>query len=887
MYHKIFFILALFLFPFLTLAQDTETANVIGKVTDEEGLPIIGATVSLDETSIGTTTNIDGEYNLQIPAEKTFTLVFSYTGYVQQRRPNLRLKAGSGVRVNIEMQIYSTQEYIVTPFEKREIDAIYVEKKDIEKIVVTDGNLTSLIKFLAPGVTAGTGGELTSQYSVRGGNYDENLVYVNDFEIYRPLLVRSGQQEGLILPNGDMLDYLTFSAGAFKAQYGDKMSSVLDVEYRRPHDFEASVGGSLLGGSLYFGGSVYRDSVAKARKSAKRFSYTFGARYKTTSYLLSSLDVKGEYVPQFYDLQTNLIYDISKHWQVEFLGHYSNSIYRLQPQESSTTTGLFNYALRLSVAFQGQEISNFENYTLGAATTYLPWGASGKYIEKDTTATISSNLRFKLLASHYQSNENERIDIINDYRLDQIETGLGEDNFGEVVGTLAGGISHLFARNFLQANVTHVQLRGTYTNKHNRLSNNLENRHILKWGIGYKNEIIDDKLKEWRRVDSLDFTLPNQGGTSDLFIPEYIKTAIGLNSHRLSAFVQNTWIVKSTKNLFRMTSGVRAGYWTLNKEFIVSPRVQLYYSPLKFKNSDLDSTKTTKELTFKLASGLYYQPPFYRELRGLDGQVNTDVKAQKSIHILGGLVWDFVMFKRKFKFITEAYYKHQWDLVPYDIENVRIRYYGDNLATGYVAGLDLRLNGELVDGLESWINLSFLRARESFEGVRHGVRSARGTSEGTVVDTTWMSDVPKATDQLLIFSMYFQDNFPKAEWAEISLAFTVGSGLPFGIPGDNVEFRNTYRFVAYHRIDIGASFNVWNRKNFIKNKCKGNLDEWKAKKHPLRSIKRMWFSLEIFNLMDARNVAQNTWVKDFSNRSFAIPNTLTSRRINVRFKVDF
>jgi hypothetical protein len=887
MYYKIFGIIVTCLLAFSLQAQEIETANVIGKVIDEEGLPVIGANVFLEDTEINTQTNIDGEYNLQIPADKTFTLVFSAMSYTAQKRPNLRLEAGAGIRVDIQMGVYTTVEYIVTPFEKREIDAIYVEKKDIEKIVVTDGNLTSLIKFLAPGVTAGTGGELTSQYSVRGGNYDENLVYVNDFEIYRPLLVRSGQQEGLILPNGDMLDYLTFSAGAFKAQYGDKMSSVLDVQYRRPHEFEASVGGSLLGGSLYFGGSVYRDSAAKARKSPQRFSYTFGARYKTTSYLLSSLDIKGEYVPQFFDLQTNLIYDINKHWQVELLGHYSNSIYSLQPQEQSTTTGLFNYALRLSVAFQGQEISNFENYTIGTATTFLPWGAAGKYIENDTTSTVSSNLRFKLLASHYQSNENERIDIINDYRLDQIETGLGEDDFGEVVGTLAGGISHLFARNFLQANVTNVQLKGTYTNKHNRLRDNLENRHILKWGVGYKNEIIDDKLKEWRRVDSLDFTLPNQAGTSDLLIPEYINTSIGLNSHRLNAFVQNTWIVKSTKNLIRLTSGVRANYWTLNKEFIVSPRVQLYYSPLKFKNSDLDTTKTTKELTFKLATGLYYQPPFYRELRGLDGEVNTDVQAQKSMHVLGGLVWDFVMFKRKFKFITEGYYKHQWDLIPYDIDNVRIRYYGDNVATGYVAGLDLRLNGELVDGLESWINLSFLRARESFDGVQHGVRSARGTSEGTVVDTTWMSDVPKATDQLFIFSMYFQDNFPKAEWAEISLAFTVGSGLPFGIPGDNVEFRNTYRFAAYHRIDIGASFNVWNRKNFKKNKCDGNEDIWKAKKHPLRSIKRMWFSLEIFNLMDARNVAQNTWVKDFSNRSFAIPNTLTSRRINVRFKIDF
>ncbi len=883
MYQKIFLMLALLLVGMNLHAQDSETANVAGRVIDKETkLPLISALVYLeDNQEIGTVTNVDGEYNLRIPADKVVTLVFKYSDYPQVKRPNLKLKAGKAVRVNIEMQPTYTDVIIVQPFEKKEIDAIYVEKKDIERIPVTDGNLTSLIKYLAPGVTSGTGGELTSQYSVRGGNYDENLVYVNDFEIYRPLLVRSGQQEGLILPNGDMLDYLTFSAGAFKAQYGDKMSSVLDVQYRRPHEFEASVGGSLLGGSVYLGGAIYRDSADRANRASKRFTYTFGARYKTTSYLLSSLDVKGEYIPQFFDGQTNLIYDINSKWQVELLGHYSNSIYQLKPQESSTTTGLTDYALRLTTLFEGQEISNFENYTVGTAATFLPWGINGRY-SADTTKTVSTNLRFKLLASHYQSNENERIDIINFYKLDQIETGLGDDDFGEIIGTLAYGETHHFARNFLQANVTNIQLKGNYNYERSNNKNLHQSNHYLKWGLGYKNEVINDKLKEWTRVDSLGFTLPTD--TNAIIIPDYVNTQIGLNSHRFNAFVQNTWEIKSQKNWFQLTTGVSASYWSINKELTISPRVQLYFSPLKFKNNTNDTTKKIKELTFKLATGFYYQPPFYRELRAIDGTINEDVLAQKSIHVLGGLVWDFVMFDRKFKFITEAYYKYQWDLIPYDIENVRIRYYGDNLATGYVGGLDLRLNGELVDGLESWINLSFLRARESFDGVQHGVRELVGTK----VDTTFTSDVPKATDQFFIFSMFFQDNFPKAEWAELSLAFTVGSGLPFGVPGNNVEFRNSYRFTAYHRIDIGASFTVWDREKFKKNEDKfKNIAEWNARKHPLRGIKKMWFSLEIFNLMDQKNVASNTWVKDFSNRSFAIPNVLTSRRINVRFKVSF
>lgn len=871
------------LYTNFSFAQDEQLmGTIIGTVLLDDGTPGTGVLILVEGTDINTVTSVNGEYKLLVPANKRINISYSYLAYKTYKELGVKVAPKKPIRLDVTLlsDAISGPEAIVESFEKREIDALHVEKADIERIPTTDGNLTSLIKYLAPGVTAGTGGELTSQYSVRGGNYDENLVYVNDFEIYRPLLVRSGQQEGLIFPNGDMLDYLSFSSGGFKAQYGDKMASVLDVHYRRPYEFEASVGGSLLGGSVYVGGAVYKDSISKQRKVPNRFTYTLGARYKTTSYLLSSLDVKGEYVPQFVDIQGDFIYDINEKWQVEAIGHYSNSIYSLIPRESSTTTGLFNQALRLTTLFEGQEISNFENFTAGTAITFLPWGG-GRDKEIDTTATVATNLKLKLLASHYQSNENERIDIINFYKLDEIETGLGEDNFGEVIGTLAYGETHHFARNFLQANVTNVQLKGTWLyDRYERTG--IENHHWLKWGIGYKNEIINDKLKEWRRLDSLGYTLPVD--TNQVYIPNYIRTTVNLNSHRLNAYVQNTWEHKSMKHLFRMTAGVRASYWTLNKELIVSPRLQMYYTPRRYQNSIADTTKKTKDLTFKLATGLYYQSPFYRELRDLRGEVNTGVRAQKSVHVLGGIVWDFIMFKRRFKFITEAYYKHQWDLIPYDIENVRIRYYGDNLATGYVAGLDLRLNGELVDGLESWINLSFLRARESFNGVNHGVR----TLNGTTIDTTYLSDAPKATDQLVIFSMYFQDDFPKAPWARLNFAFTVGTGLPFGIPENNVQFRNSYRFAAYHRIDIGASFGLWDRKIHIDKKYDGNKALFKKmSKHALRGIRGIWVSFEVFNLMDVKNVASNTWIKDFSNRSYAIPNVLTSRRFNVRFKIDF
>lgn len=871
------------LYSNFSFAQDEKLmGTIIGTILLDDGTPGIAVTIFVEGTEIHTQSDENGDYKLLIPANKRVNIVYRYVSFKPYKELGVLVKPDQPIRIDVSLtsEAQSGPTVIVESFEKREIDALYVEKADLERIPTTDMNLTTLIKYLAPGVTAGTGGELTSQYSVRGGNYDENLVYVNDFEIYRPLLVRSGQQEGLIFPNSDMLDYLSFSSGGFKAQYGDKMASVLDVHYRRPYEFEASVAGSLLGGSVYIGGAIYKDSTSKKRKAPNRFTYTLGARYKTTSYLLSSLDVKGEYVPQFVDIQGDFIYDINEKWQVEAIGHYSNSIYSLIPQESSTTTGLFNQALRLTTLFEGQEISNFENFTVGAAVTFLPWGG-GRDKDIDTTATVATNLKLKLLASHYQSNENERIDIINFYRLDEIETGLGDDNFGEVIGTLAYGETHHFARNFLKANVTNVQLKGTWLyDRYERTG--IENHQWFKWGIGYKNEAIKDKLKEWRRVDSLGFTVP--ADTHQVYFPDYIRTTVNLNTHRLNAYVQNTWEHKSMKHLFRMTAGVRASYWTLNKELIVSPRLQMYYTPRRYQNSITDTTKKTKDLTFKLAAGFYQQSPFYRELRDLDGNVNTDVKAQKSIHVLGGVVWDFIMFKRRFKFITEAYYKHQWDLIPYDIENVRIHYYGDNLATGYVAGLDLRLNGELVDGLESWINLSFLRARESFNGVNHGVRSLNGTT----IDTTYLADAPKATDQLLIFSMYFQDDFPKAPWARLNLAFTVGTGLPFGIPENNVEFRNSYRFAAYHRIDIGASFGLWDRKIHIDKKYDGNKVRFKkTSRHPLRGIRGIWISFEVFNLMDVKNVASNTWIKDFSNRSYAIPNVLTSRRFNVRFKIDF
>lgn len=867
-------------------ASAQKMAAVAGTITDAEGNPIPFVTVYIEDladANVYTYSAEDGRYKIDVPAEERFTLAFSLVSYKKEKITGIKLEEGE-VR-QMDMTLASDEnvieEVVVRTWESVEADAQRISYEDIKEIPTTTMNLESMLQFLAVGVTAGTGGELTSQYSVRGGNYDENLIYVNGFEIYRPMLIRSGQQEGLTFPNPDMLLNLAFSSGGFKAEYGDKMSSVLDVKYRRPtRPIEASVSASLLGASAYIGGAVYKDSAAARKQTSPyRFTYAIGARYKTTQYLLGGLSVKGQYVPNFYDIQGNFIYDINPFWQVELLGNYNNSIYRLVPYSGESVTGLFNQALRLTTLFDGKEISNFENFMVGTAVTYK--------VPRLSSRDSTSRMRVRLMASHFQTYENERIDIKTFYRLDEIETGLGDDNFGEVIGTLAYGETHQYARNFLKAKVTQVQLVNDLVwEGAQELNDSTTREHeiFFKWGAGYKNEIIDDQLKEWFRYDSLGYSVPND--TTALPVYSYLNTTAKLNSHRVTAFAQNSWDIKLPKHHFRMTLGARLQYWTLNKEFFAVPRFELFYTPRRFTNPMSDETTKTKDLTFKLAAGMYYQPPFYRELRDLDGNLHTDVRAQKSAHFLGGVVWDFVMFKRPFKFVSEAYYKHQWDLNPYDVENVRVRYYGGNYMKGYVAGIDFRLNGELVDGLESWVNLSFLRARERFDSVQHKIRRF----DGSEIDTFLLADVPKPTDQLVIFSMYFQDYFPKAPWFKVNLAFTVGTGLPYGIPRNNVEYRNTYRYPHYHRIDLGFSFALWNQKQYITKHREQykNFEEFQRKsRHAFKKLRSAWLSIEAFNLTNNKNVASYTWVKDFTNRSYAIPNTLTSWRINVRLRVDF
>ncbi len=835
--------IGLLLFSSWILAQNTATIN--GSVKDENQVAIEFVTVYIDSTSQATETAQNGRYSISIPAEQKVTLVFSRIGYKEARTEILAMPARSSRQIDVTL-VSSSSDIEVVVKESKIQDAGIVREgvEQIKLLPSTTGNLESALPHIALGTSGGTGGELSSQYNVRGGNYDENLVYVNDFEIYRPQLIRAGQQEGLTFPNIDLIRDLSFSSGGFDAKYGDKLSSVLDVKYKRPDSLRASVSMSFLGGSAHVEGSlkIGKDNYRKLR-------YLIGARYKTTKYLLGTLDVSGEYTPNFSDVQAYVTYDISRDLQIGIMGNINRSVYQLIPDERSTAQGLISFALELFSVFEGQEVDDFTTQMGGVSLTYIPDRDRNPYF-------------LKLLASRFQSDENERIDIIGDYSLRQIESDLGSSNFGEVLAELGTGTQHQYIRNFLDIRLTNIEQKGGIELQLDPDDPEVTSSHFIQYSAKYQREEIDDWINEWERLDSAGYSLPYNDESVEIF--SVLKTRNKLNSNRFSGYLQETftWRKESVAEL-QLTAGVRASYWDLNKETIIAPRGQLLYKPLG-GNGDV---------SYRLAGGLYAQPPFYREMRGFDGVVNTNLKSQKSAHIVGGMTFDFYMGKRnpkKFRFITEAYYKSLWDMVPYEIENVRIRYYANNDGKGYVSGIDFRLNGEFVPGAESWINLSFLRAREQLDGVQHRA------FEGNDLTSSDVDAVPRPTDQFMTMSMFFQDYLRKNKNVKMHLNFSLGTGLPFGIPNNNIELRNAYRYAAYHRVDIGFSFSLW--------------DEARRAKRPthwLNFTRKTWLSLEVFNLMQVQNQASNTWIKTILEQQYAIPNFLTSRRINLRMRMDF
>ncbi len=843
---KVYFYFFIALFFLKNNNLTAQSATIYGTLTDvTTGSFVEVATVYAKGGSVAAESNDKGEYALKVPTGLAIKLIISRLGFKESVIEIRALSVGERYRVDVALSpLASTMEIIIKENRTRDAGIIREDVRELKYLPSTTGNLESVLPHIALGTNSGTGGELSSQYQVRGGNYDENLVYVNDFEIYRPQLIRAGQQEGLTFANIDLIRDLTFSSGGFAAKYGDKLSSVLDIRYKRPDSLRSSIGMSFLGGSAHVEGSKKLDA-----EGYRRFRFLAGARYKTTQYLLGTLDTKGEYTPNFTDIQAYLTYDLTRSWQLGLIGNYNKSSYQFIPTSRNTALGLVNFALQLYSVFEGQEVDDFTTAMGGVALTYLPDLKRNPYF-------------LKFLASTYQSTENERIDITGYYRLGEINTDPGSSTFGQVLSVLGTGVQQQYVRNFLTSNVTNVEHKGgvelqkTYDNSQKTSS------HFFQWSAKYQHEYIFDKINEWERLDSAGYSIKTNPDT--LNVRTVIKSRNTLSSNRLSAHFQDTYTLREDEKYeLQVTAGVRGAFWTLNREAFVTPRLQVLFKPLA----------GSQNISYQLSGGLYYQPPFYRELRQRDGIVNPNVVSQKSAHLVGGFTYDFDMpkfGKKKFRFIAEAYYKKLWDLVSYDVDNVRVRYSGKNDATGYVTGLDMRINGEFVPGAESWINLSLLRAREKLDGIQHRQREV-GQAEGVNV-----ADVRRPTDQLLTLSIFFQDYLPRNKNFKMHLNTTIGTGLPFGLPENNTVYRNTYGFAPYHRVDIGFAVALWDEARRLR-----------RPQHFMSFSRAAWLSLEVFNLLKVSNTASNTWIKTIYNSQYAIPNYLTSRRINLRLKMDF
>ena len=659
------------------MAQHLPTATVYGKVTDEHNHPIEMANVVVTELLVGQTTNARGAYELQVLSDTALVINFSFVGYEPKQVP-VRLKAGEKRKLDVTLKSVMTDLPDVV-ISDRAIDATSLTRLDAKQATLLPsigGGVENLIKTL-PGVISNN--ELSSQYTVRGGNFDENLIYVNGIEIYRPFLVGSGQQEGLSFVNSLLVNNIEFSAGGFAAEYGDKMSSVLDVTYKKPREMAGSLSLSMLGAEAHVEGVLGED----------KFSYLIGARYKNTAIALNMMETKGSYRPNFTDVQALFNYKLNHQWDLSFLGYYSKNRYCLVPQSSTAETGMINNVLRLDVYFEGQEV---DDYTTGLGAVTLEYKPN-------------KDLNLKFIASAYSAYETETYDILGEYWLGQVETSLGSEDQGNVVANMGSGAYLKHARNSFYAQVYNFDHKGT----------KVFDQNVLKWGLRYQRQNVDDIVNEWNMVDSAGYNLPHpldNAGVMPTVLPDIeldmfhrSHNVLGINN--VDGFIQQslTFPVRNDGEIV-VTGGLRANYWGYNNRVYVSPRAGIAYKP------DLEG----RDLVFRLSGGVYNQTPFYREIRNRDGSLYKDADVQRSYQVILGSDFKFHAWGRPFILTSEAYYKYLKNVIPYDIDNVRIRYYADQKAKGYVTGLDFKINGEFVKGIDSWASLSFMRGREIIDG---------------------------------------------------------------------------------------------------------------------------------------------------------------------------
>lgn len=777
-----------------TLTASAQSFTLTGRVVDEEQNPIELATVSCLEQGKVAMTNLKGEFSITLASADSVVVKFSMIGYNARKRLFRNPRGKQRIEIVLP-SMAALGEIVVTEKRRQTTGTERLDIKDMKGLATASGNAVEALIQQQAGVS--THNELSSQYNVRGGSFDENSVYINNVEVYRPLLIRSGQQEGLSVINPDMVESIGFSTGGFEAKYGDKMSSALDITYKQPKKFEANISASLLGASAYVG------------VGTKKFSMSHGIRYKTNRYLLGSLETNGEYKPNFLDYQTYICFRPNQRWSIDFIGNISDNHYNFVPTDRETSFGTMEDVKSFRVYFDGQEKDVFRTL-FGALTISRQFG---------------SNTKLSLIASAFRTKEQETYDIQGQYWLDDTETS---ENLG--VGTY---MEH--ARNYLTANVESFKL----------MLNHKTKRHTIEGGLTYKIEHVEENSREYEMRDSSGYSIPHTGDRLDLIYT--LNSRNTLNSHRIEGYLQDTYKFTSgeeNSTFYTLNYGIRFSNWSFNSETIVSPRASLAIIPA-FNNN----------MTFRLATGLYYQAPFFKELRDttkVNGvtvvTLNNRIKSQRSLHFVAAFDYRFKIKERPYKFTAEAYYKALSNIIPYNVNNVKVTYYGENMGSGYAAGLDLKLYGEFVPGTDSWVTFSLMSTKQKING----------------------KQVPMPTDQRYAINLHFTDYFPGTERWKMTLSLGFADGLPFGAPHKGLEYQN-FRAPAYKRVDVGLSYRAY--------------DNDDRKKHSI--FKNIWLGVDCLNLFGISNVNSYYWVTDVTNQQYAVPNYLTGRQINGRVIFEF
>ena len=774
----------------LSMTALAQSFTLKGIVTDDEGNALELATVACVAQGKVTMTNLKGEYSMTLQSADSVVIRYTMVGYKSRTRTLYKPQGTQTLRILLRAD-QQLDEVVVTERRRQTSQTEQLDLKNIKGVPTASGNAIEELIQQQAGVS--THNELSSQYNVRGGSFDENFVYINNVEVYRPLLIRSGQQEGLSVINPDMVEHVGFSSGGFEAKYGDKMSSALDITYKRPKALEATASASLLGASAYVG------------MSSKKFSMSHGLRYKTNRYLLGSLETTGEYKPNFLDYQTFITYEPNRRWTLSLLGNISENHYNFRPKDRETSFGTMEDVKSFRVYFDGQEKDIFRTL-FGTASI---------------TRHLGDSTHVKLLWSAFHTKEQEAYDIQGQYWLDDTQSA---EQLG--VGTY---MEH--ARNNLTANVQSLKL----------MFNRQLRRHDIEAALTMKWEDIKEQSREYEMRDSSGYSVPHNGQRLDLIYTLASKNE--MSSRRIEGYVQDTYKWQRGESFFTLNYGLRFANWSFNHETIVSPRASIAIVPGSNQN-----------ITYRFATGLYYQAPFYKELRDTTTQagitvatLNRNIKSQQSLQFIAAMDYRFRMMNRPFKFTAEAYYKALSNLIPYNVQNVKVTYYGENLTSGYALGLDMKLYGEFVPGTDSWISFSLMRTQQKYQG-------------------QW---VPLPTDQRYALNLHFTDYFPGTERWKMTLRLAYADGLPFGAPHRGIE-KQSFRAPAYKRADIGMSYLAY-----------------QGPKRTSFGISRVWLGLDCLNLFGISNVNSYYWVTDVASRQWAVPNYLTGRQINGRVIVEF